>query len=73
MEASDISYSEATGLAAEHLKNGVFDFHAFQKDWRHQKNLIIVQEIAQEHMGITDLEQQPQLRDALLDALQRII
>ncbi len=73
MLASDVSFSEACGLAAEHLSEGRFDFQGFEKDWKYQKKITIIQAIAQRHMHIEDIEQQPQLRDALMEALDSTV
>lgn len=68
MQAGTAVYSEPTGLAVNHLDEGKFDFHAFYKQWNHNKDLSLVQAIAEKYLSVPDLEQQPQLRDALLEA-----
>lgn len=69
MEVCEIEYCEPAGLACNHLHDGKFDFQGFHADWLHHNNLEVVQKIAQKHLSIDDLEQHPQLRDALLEAL----
>lgn len=70
MLASEVLFSNPVGLAADCLHNEAFDFERFQTLWHYQKKLAVVQDIALRHMNIDDLEQQPQLRDALLEALE---
>ena len=69
MQAGTGVYSKPTGLAEKHLNNTSFDYQRFYKDWLTHKDLTMVQKIAQTRMGVEDLQQQPALRDALLEAL----
>ena len=71
MQASDVSYSRATGLAEKYLLDGVFDFAGFSRDWLDQKNLQLIKDIAEEYMDINDLGQHPKLQNALLEALNK--
>jgi hypothetical protein len=68
LESSELEFAAATGLAAEHLDNGHFDVGGFQQRWHEQQHLGILQEIAQRLMGVDNLEQQPELKAALLEA-----
>ncbi len=70
MQASDAVYSDASELAQKHLQDGRFNYSSFYVDWIHHENLTIVARIAQSHLGIDDIQQQPGLRDALLEALE---
>ncbi|MCW8932238.1 MAG: hypothetical protein OQL19_18640 [Gammaproteobacteria bacterium] len=70
MQASEPEFSEPTGLAEKHLKETHFNFQTFYDDWLYHKNLLIIQEIAESRLGITELDQQPKLRDALFEALE---
>jgi len=70
MQAGNVSYSEPTGLAINHLKGENFDYQSFRKEWQYNKNLSLVQSIADKYLSVTDLEQQPRLRDALLEAFE---
>ena len=73
MLASEVVFSEPTGLASECLQGEQFDFECFQQQWLYQQKLKIVQDIALRHLNVEDIEQQPQLRDALLEALEKSI
>ena len=73
MLASDVIFSEPTGLAGECLQGNTFDFECFQQRWLYQQKLQIVQDIALRHLKVEDIEQQPELRDALLEALEKPI
>ena len=73
MLASEVVFSEPTGLAGKCLQDKHFDFECFQQHWLYQQKLKIVQDIALQHLNIEDIEQQPQLRDALLEALEKSI
>ena len=68
MQAETILFINATGLAAEHLNEGVFDFEAFKTTWSETQLLEKLQTIAQNHLAIEDLEQQPDLKKALIEA-----
>ena len=68
MQAETILFSNATGLAAEHLNERLFDFDAFKITWSETQLLEKLQTIAQNHLAIEDLEQQPDLKKALIEA-----
>ncbi len=70
MQAGEPVYLEPSGLAKKHLIESKFDYQAFCDDWFYHKNLLSIQKIAKSHLGVTDLEQQPDLRDALMEALE---
>lgn len=70
LQASDALYSDASELAQKHLQDGDFNYQSFYSDWTHHKHLDIIASIAQTHLDIDDLQQQPALRDALLEALE---
>ena len=73
MLASEVVFSEPTGLAGECLQGNKFDFECFQQRWLYQQKLETVQDIALRHLKVEDIEQQPKLRDALLEALEKSI
>jgi hypothetical protein len=68
MQDSDIVFDNAHGLAADYLINGMFDQTAFIAAWHDSKELGLLQPIAQRELGIADLAQHPELKNALLQA-----
>lgn len=68
LEAEDIVFSEAQGLAAEHLHDGHFDITGFEAAWRENKTLERLQAIAKRQLGVDDFEKNSELKDALLEA-----
>ena len=70
MQSEDIVFNNAKGLAVEHLSEGLFDFESFGAAWTENTLLEKLQEIAQRHLSIDDLQQQPDLKNALLEACQ---
>ncbi len=70
MLEEDIRFDNARGLAAEFLNDGVFDLEGFIAR-RGESHLIdSLQSIALREMGIEDLDQHPQLKNALIQAYQ---
>jgi hypothetical protein len=70
MQAEVIFFNNAKGLVAEHLDEGLLDIAAFETAWIENTLLEKLQEIAQRHLSIDDLQQQPDLKNALLEACQ---
>ena len=68
MLASSAVYSQATGIAKKHLREGQFDYLSFYKEWQEQNVINVIEDIADKYHLLTELEQQPQLKNALLDA-----
>ncbi len=73
MLASEVLFSDPVGLAGECLQGSQFDFECFEQLWSYQQKLEVIQDIALRHLNIDDIEQQPQIRDALLEALEQSI
>lgn len=71
MLVEDIRFDNAQGMAAEFLSDGVFDIDGFIAKRSKSQALIDLCVIAAQEMGIEDLEQHPQLKNALLRAYQR--
>jgi len=69
MQVSEVTYSNATGLAEQFLHNKQFDFDSFRQEWMYQKNLKTIQDIAKKYMEIDDLEKHSDLKNALMEAL----
>ncbi|MFH2135881.1 MAG: hypothetical protein ABII81_12030 [Pseudomonadota bacterium] len=68
MQVADILYSNPQGRAADYLHDGQFDFEAYADENETLAQLAPLQAIALREMGVDDLEQQPQLKQALLRA-----
>ena len=68
MQQSPIRFSEATGLAAEYLHNDEFDFAGFVRSRRQADIPEQLRSIASEVLQVNDLDAQPALAEALLQA-----
>ena len=67
----DFRWSGAEGLAAECLRDGHFDPACFEQRWRERERLEALRAIAREHLDVDDLDAEPGLRAALLEAWRR--
>lgn len=70
MEVEEIEFDNPKGLAVQFLHDGVFDLEGFAAHWGESHRIAPLQIIAQQEMGIEDLDRHPQLRSALLRAYQ---
>ena len=68
MRAENIILSQAEGLIAEYIVDGKLDALAFESAWRGENVRIQLQDIAQNYMTITDLQQHPEIEQALKEA-----
>ncbi len=68
MQAEAIFFSNAKGLVAEHLSEGLLDFGSFETAWAEAQTLEKLQEIVQRHLSVEDIHQQAELKNALLEA-----
>jgi len=68
MESHEIGFSNATGLAAEYLRDGVFDGDTFVRRWQEERQLAQLRPIARQHLNIDNLDHHPALQQALLEA-----
>lgn len=68
MESHEIQYSNAIGLAAQCLQDGRFDLPAFEKLWQEKREVTALADIAREQLGIEDLDCEPKIKQALLQA-----
>lgn len=68
MRESKLSFSDATGLAANHLTDQDFDFDGFIHAYRQAGHIGPLQNIARDILQIDDLNQEPAIRDALVQA-----
>lgn len=70
MESLEMQFTNAQGVAAECLQNGVFDKEEFVKRWHQEQQLKALSEVAKQYLQIEVLAQQPQLQAALLAAFE---
>lgn len=68
MQSEELEFKNAQGSAADFLRDGHFDQTAFTDNWRGRKTLTLLQPIASSTMAINDLEQHPDLKNALIQA-----
>ncbi len=68
MQAEELTFSEATGIAADYVHDGRLDVEGFKVALSEQQGLEVIRPIAEEHLGVTELNQQPDLKAALLAA-----
>ncbi len=70
MQETDLEFSNARGAAAAFLQEGQFNAYTFALHWQEHKIIMQLNPIAMRHMGITDLQQNSALKQALLEAYQ---
>lgn len=68
LQAEDLAFSEARGLAASFLNEGIFDIDAFELALHDEKVITAVSEIARTILSVDDLDSQPVLKTALIEA-----
>ncbi len=68
MLAETILFSDAKGLIADYVNNGILDHAAFNAAWTDAGIIEKLQQIAQRELSIIDLQQHPELKNALLEA-----
>lgn len=68
MQAEDITFSNAEGLIKNFILDGILDTEAFETNWKENNILEMLATITERHMGINDLTQHPELKNALLNA-----
>lgn len=68
LESHEIEFSEPTGLAAHCCSDGRFDWQEFERRRHEESDLRVLREIAARTMGIADLDDQADLKTALLAA-----
>ncbi|MDH5424624.1 MAG: hypothetical protein OEY29_06520 [Gammaproteobacteria bacterium] len=68
MQAEPLVFSDAKGLVADHIENGSLNFDTFKAAFHNSKALSELQNIAKSKLKIDDLQQHPDLMDALLEA-----
>ncbi len=68
MQETEIEFSNAQGIAADFLHDGVFDTDSFSRHWQEQQLVKLLQPIAQRELNITDLTQNQDIKNALVQA-----
>lgn len=68
MQAQSIVFSEASGMVAEFITDGRLDIDAFVKAWTDQQCMDALAKVAVDVLSIDDLEKNPELKQALLEA-----
>jgi len=68
MEMENIAFKNAQGMASEFLNDHAFNFEQFSTAWQNQKIVELLSPIAIKTLGITDLDNHPALKNALIAA-----
>lgn len=68
MLAETILFSDAKGLIADYVNDGILDLATFNIAWSDASIIERLQEVAQRELSINDLLQHPGLKNALLEA-----
>ncbi len=68
LEAHAIEFSGATGVAAQHCRDGRFDWAGFEQARREDRDWHAVRAIAERMLAARDLDADPDLKAALLAA-----
>ncbi|MDP2028064.1 MAG: hypothetical protein Q8K12_00285 [Thiobacillus sp.] len=68
LEAYEIEFSDATGVAVRSCRDGRFDWTQFEQDRREEGDWQLVRAIAEKAMTARDLDADPELKTALLAA-----
>ena len=66
LESEEITFSEPTGLAVQAYEDGAFDWPRFEQMLREERDWQTVRTIAASHLGNRDLDEDPDIRAALL-------
>jgi hypothetical protein len=68
LESHEIEFSEATGPAAQCCRDGQFDWLEFERLRQEALDMQVIRAIAERTLGVGDLDQRADLKDALLAA-----
>lgn len=71
MLAETIMFSDAKGFIADFVNEGMLDLTAFNDAWSESIVIEKLQDIAKQYLSIDDINQQPDLKSALLAAYQQ--
>ncbi len=67
MLAEDISFTNAQGMVAEYIVDGMLNNEAFESAWQEHETLQEIRTIVEKNMGINDLQQHPEFEKTLLE------
>ncbi|NOQ89576.1 MAG: hypothetical protein GQ549_01375 [Gammaproteobacteria bacterium] len=70
MLAETIMFSDAKGLIADFVSEGILDLAAFNIAWSESHIIEKLQDIAKQHLSIDDINQETDLKNALIAAYQ---
>jgi len=70
MQAENIVFSEASGMVVEFIKDGFLDIETFLQAWKTSKVLEKLAVVAKDRLSIDDLNDEPDIKQALLDAYE---
>lgn len=68
MQAEAVLARNATGWVSDFIHDEQLDVAGFEQHWRETQALAALADIAQRHMNVTSLDEQPALKAALLAA-----
>ncbi|NOX09919.1 MAG: hypothetical protein GXP22_10630 [Gammaproteobacteria bacterium] len=68
MQVEQVRFRDAQGLVVDHVCDEILDIISFEQAWKERRVLMQLQLIARDKMGVDDLEHNPDLKEALLDA-----
>jgi hypothetical protein len=68
MREEEVKFKNPQGIAALFINDGTFDFDGFSAGWQEHKVLALLQPIAMRELGITDLDQRQDIKNALVQA-----
>jgi hypothetical protein len=68
MLAEELHFAAPEGLAADFVADSHFDIEGFSTAWQEQQVVKAVRPIAEQCVGVTDLDSKPKLKAALIAA-----
>lgn len=68
MQAEEIHFDQPEGLARDYFQDGIFDSTGFATRWHEEQVVEKVRPIAEQCVGVTDLDSKPKLKAALIAA-----
>jgi len=68
LESYEILFSEPTGLVVRSCRDGCLDWPQFVQDWHKEQDSAVVRGIAAQTLGDANLDENPNLKAALLAA-----
>lgn len=68
MQETEVEFSNANGLPEKFLKSGNFDLEGFTAGWQEHNVIARLQPVALQVLGIDNLDQHPDMKNALIQA-----